>query len=230
MLDFYNYIYKYFKLAIFSSLFMLVNIVAYIDGFVVHANNVYISDNYLLEQQMKYTKAIYWLNIENKISNDSLLSINLNNESNKYNSIGYDFSLLIDNLWIMENLFTFPIVFSNEDYEYINSKKIDQNMIDYELLDITNIQKWFIIWAHSSGLWSDKSQLKKVFNSLDELVIWDEIVLKRSDWVNITYLVKEKSIKDLDEKLILSNKLYLYTCYPVGSTEQRLIVELSEKL
>ena len=140
----------------------------------------------------------------------------------------YDFNLYIDELWIQEELFTFPITYNLEEYEYINSKKIDQNMIDFELLNTTDLNKGFIIWAHSSGLWTDESKLKKVFNGLEELDIWAEVELKRNDGLSIKYQVKTKSIRELDESLKLSNRYYLYTCYPIWSTDQRLIVELEK--
>lgn len=225
MLDLLNYIYKYFKLAIFSSLFLLINLIVYIDGYVVHANNIYISDTYLLEQQMKYTRAMYGIDSSSELELNSASEINNLETINIFNTVNYDFNLFIDNLWIDEELFTFPLSYNNE-YDYINSKKTDLNMIDFELIDVTDINKGFIIWAHSSWLWTDDSKLKKVFNWLDQLNIWDEINLKRSDGVIIKYNVKVKSIKNIDEKINLSNRYYLYTCYPVGSTDQRLVVEL----
>jgi len=226
MIDYYIYIYKYFKLAIFSSLFMLINIVMYVDGYLVHANNVYISDDYLIEQQMKYTHALYWLDINLNISEDITNEEEVTDNNDSINTIGFDFNLYINELWIQEELFTFPLTLDKEKYTYINSKKLDQNMIDFELIDITNLDKGFIIWAHSSWLWTDESKLKKVFNWLEELEIWAEVELKRNDGKIIKYKVKNKEIKELDDTIKISNRYYLYTCYPVGSTDQRLIVEL----
>ena len=226
MIDYYIYIYKYFKLAIFSSLFMLINIVMYVDGYLVHANNVYISDDYLIEQQMKYTHALYWLDINLNISEDITNKEEVTDNNDSINTIGFDFNLYINELWIQEELFTFPLTLDKEKYTYINSKKLDQNMIDFELIDITNLDKGFIIWAHSSWLWTDESKLKKVFNWLEELEIWAEVELKRNDGKIIKYKVKNKEIKELDDTIKISNRYYLYTCYPVGSTDQRLIVEL----
>jgi len=226
MIDYYIYIYKYFKLAIFSSLFMLINIVMYVDGYLVHANNVYISDDYLIEQQMKYTHALYWLDINLNISEDITNEEEVTDNNDSINTIGFDFNLYINELWIQEELFTFPLTLDKEKYTYINSKKLDQNMIDFELIDITNLDKGFIIWAHSSWLWTDESKLKKVFNWLEELEIWAEVELKRNDGKIIKYKVKNKEIKELDDTVKISNRYYLYTCYPVGSTDQRLIVEL----
>lgn len=214
---------------------MLIYIVAYIDGVVVHANNVYISESFAIDQQKKYVKAIYSLqNSEIKLdeikeeftnsSNDNIL----NQKEDKYNTINYDFQLLIEWIGIKENLFTFPMTFNNEDYDYINGKKIDANMIDLELMDVTNINKGFMIGGHSSGLWFDESHLKKVFNNLENFSVWDTLKIIRNDWVEIKYEAISKEIKTLDEKIVLSNRFYIYTCHPVGSNEKRLVIELKE--
>ncbi len=226
MIDFYNYIYKYFKLSIIFSLLMLIYIVAYVDGVVVHANNIYISDSYLLEHQLKYTKAMYWLNTDVNI--DNIKNIKILNTDDKYNTVKYNFSLIIDKLGINESLFSFPMTYNVDDYNYVNSKKLDENIVDFELMEVTNLKDWFMIGGHSSGLWFDDSRLKKVFNSLDHLDFNDIIKLKRDDWLEIEYKVIWREIKNLDEKIILKNKFYIYTCYPVGSTDQRLIIELEE--
>jgi sortase (surface protein transpeptidase) len=91
-----------------------------------------------------------------------------------------------------------------------------------------NLKKWFMIWGHSSGLVYDKSELKNVFNGLETLKIWDRVKLVRSDWLVIEYVIKNTSIKELSEKITLSNKYYIYTCYPTWSNKKRLVVELDE--
>ncbi len=226
MIEFYSYIYKQFKLSIVLSLLMLTYIVTYVEGVVAYTNNIYISDSYLLEQQAKQAKAMYGLsNIEDfKVpENESILDI-----EDKYNTIKYNFSLVIDDIGINEALFAFPMTYNLEDYNYVNSKKLDENIIDFELMEVSNLKEGFMIGGHSSGLWFDDSHLKKVFNSLDQLNFNDKVKLKRDDWLEIEYKVIGREIKDLDEKVTLSNKFYIYTCYPVWSTDQRLIIELQE--
>jgi len=229
MIDFYHYIYKYFKTTIFGVLMLCIYIVAYIDAYVVYANDTYISDSYILEQQMRYTNALYGLDTD--ISEDTILEekeISIDDVSDIYNTVKHDFTISIEKLGIDEDLFAFPMTYSIEEYEYVNSKKNDPNMIDFELMDSTDINKWFMIGWHSSWYWTDSSVLKKVFNSLDNLEIGDRVELVRDDGVRIKYDVIHKVIKDLDETISLKNRFYIYTCYPIGTTDQRLIIELKE--
>jgi len=158
---------------------MLTYIVTYVEGVVAYTNNIYISDSYLLEQQAKQAKAMYGLsNIEDfKVpENESILDI-----EDKYNTIKYNFSLVIDDIGINEALFAFPMTYNLEDYNYVNSKKLDENIIDFELMEVSNLKEGFMIGGHSSGLWFDDSHLKKVFNSLDQLNFNDKVKLKRDD-------------------------------------------------
>jgi len=224
MVDFYNYIYKYFKLAIITSLLSFVYIIAYID-WVVHANEIHISEDYIIEHQIKYTKAMYGISKEN-FEKKKEVALKANN--NKYNTIKYDFSLIIDSIWIKEKLFSFPMTYNLSEYEKIIEKKSNHNMIDFELMEVSNIKEWFVIWWHSSWSWYEKSKLKDVFNQLDLLEKWDIIKLIRNDGVIISYKVKNKDVKKLSEKLELENKYYIYTCYPIWTTEKRLIIELEE--
>jgi sortase (surface protein transpeptidase) len=101
-------------------------------------------------------------------------------------------------------------------------------LIDFELIDVTDISKWFMIWWHSSWYWYDNSYLKNVFSWLDNLKSWDIVELIRDDWIKITYKIKNKEIKKLSDKITLSNKFYIYTCYPIWTNKKRLVIELEE--
>jgi len=225
---FYYYIYKSFKLSVTISLLLLIYIVVYIDWYIAHANNIFISNSYVIDSQIKYTKAMYGLTDNKKNKDYTNEKINIINIDDKYNTTKHSFNIYIENLGINEPLFTFPMTYNVDDYNLANQEKIDHDMIDFELIDVNNILKWFMIWWHSSGVRYNESKYKNVFSSLDELEIWNIIKLVREDWLVINYRIKNMSIKNLDEKIILSNKFYVYTCYPVGTNKQRLLLELEK--
>lgn len=85
----------------------------------------------------------------------------------------------------------------------------------------------FIVGHSSNFLWA-KGDYKQVFALLDKLVVGDKIELTyRSQTIN--YQVKNKKIVRPDQVEVLKSdetkKLSLMTCWPIGTTFRRLIVE-----
>ncbi|MDP3948719.1 MAG: sortase, partial [bacterium] len=83
------------------------------------------------------------------------------------------------------------------------------------------------IFGHSSFFEADPGKFKEIFKELNLLEKNDEIIA----WNNnkkYKYKVTEKKIIEPNETQYLlptsSEQLTLMTCYPIGSTAQRLIV------
>jgi len=89
------------------------------------------------------------------------------------------------------------------------------------------------IFAHSAGNWYQANQFNAVFYLLNKLEIGDEIIVfYQSQKYN--YIVKEtKKIKGSESSYMLSfsnqKQLTLMTCWPPGTTLNRLIVIANQK-
>ena len=85
------------------------------------------------------------------------------------------------------------------------------------------------IFAHSAGNWYQANQYNAVFYLLNKLTKGDTITLYFEN-IAYNYIVDEIKFVKPDEINYLStnqktNKLTLMTCWPPGTTLQRLIVE-----
>lgn len=215
-------LYRYFKIPIsITTLMLYIFICSY---YYTKANYIYVSPSIEKEIKLKYLKSLYWLKIDEQINvGNSEIKIFENNTS----TINHDFNININKLWLDEKMFILPYIYKKEEWEKIKNYKRDKDLIDFEVVELSNLDKWFLIWGHSSGYLSDKSPYKSIFNSLNYLELWDEVKLKRNDWLIINYIVDKKEIKNVTDK-INKSWFYLMTCYPTGSNKQRLIISLKK--
>lgn len=89
------------------------------------------------------------------------------------------------------------------------------------------------IFAHSAGNWYQANQFNAVFYLLNKLKIGDEIIVFYQSQ-KYTYSVKETKLVNSNELNYLSTKtnqkqLTLMTCWPPGTTLNRLIVIANQK-
>lgn len=83
------------------------------------------------------------------------------------------------------------------------------------------------IFGHSAYYESKPGNYKKIFSDLNELKDGDEIIVRYND-KNYIYTVSDKKIvKPDDTDVIKSTKneqLTLMTCWPIGTTKERLVI------
>jgi sortase A len=94
----------------------------------------------------------------------------------------------------------------------------------------------FIFWHSSNYPWV-KSEYNDIFALLDNLELWDEIIVyynqkKYIYRVTDRAIVKPGDVKALESRDPNKKELSLMTCWPIGTTLERLIIfaELQENL
>jgi len=215
---------KIFKFPLYFTTAVIFYLLLYV--FYVNQTQIFISRDVEHEVSKKYVNLMYWFDIEDKFIKNREINSNINLfEENLYSTINHEFTLNISKLWIREKVFIFPATSSKDEYEEINNKKMDKNLINLEVNDLFDLRKWFLIWWHSSGYFYDKSPIKNIFNSLDFLDVWDQIELIRNDGFIIKYEVEKKNIYDLTQA-IPKKESYIYTCYPIWKNDKRLVFQL----
>lgn len=93
-----------------------------------------------------------------------------------------------------------------------------------------------VIAGHSSppGETSTQNLYGKVFESLPNLADGDEIIL-RNEGADVTYVVRSSHVVPVDDTSVLAQTggkgiLKIITCFPIGTTKERLVItaEMSE--
>jgi len=220
--------FRIFKIPIFMVMFSLFYILLYI-FYIQEVKAVYISPSSELSVYNQYAFLAYWKKTAPKNPTPKRTIYRgekFHFEKDIYSSVNQDFILDIPKIGIHEKMFVFSSVSQIDEYKEIDSKKTDKDLIDFELNNLLDLSEGFFIGGHSSGNYWDNSPIKSIFKSLDFLEVWDLVNIVNTRWDLIAFRVKSKNVFNLDQKLDTTKSFYLYTCYPTGSTKQRLVLQL----
>lgn len=134
-------------------------------------------------------------------------------------------SFKIAKLGIHEPVFVLPVANSHDEFYALQKSKLDPDSVNMEIADRSDVLEWFLLSWHSSGWSWDRSRLKNVFNSLGSLDIGDSLSVFASNWDEYDFSVISRKIVSNEEPLPFPNRFYVFTCYPNGTSDKRLVYE-----
>ena len=119
-------------------------------------------------------------------------------------------------------------VSGEKELENIMMKELEDWVVRYPGSTRPGVEWNTFIFGHSSNYPWIKWDYNDVFSNLNQLKFWDEVIVYYGQ-DKYTYKIKEKKvIKPGDTKILKRNKgkdeLTLMTCWPVGTTLNRLIL------
>lgn len=141
-----------------------------------------------------------------------------------------------------ENRILIPKIWKNIPLIDVKNKSV-QNVVDLNNIFMTELEKWivrypwsstpwekwnsFIFWHSSNFPWA-KWDYNDALALLDNVVFWDEIIVYYNQ-KKYTYKIKEKNIIKPGDVSVLKrdtwkSEISIMTCWPVGTTLNRMIV------
>lgn len=236
--EFIKYQILIFKSIILPIVFVILYLI-FLNIFVIEKWNwneitSYIHNKKILEKEIKNNINNTNKNIDEKIlnelNNEKYIDWLINDLSFEKNNKNIDLKfkdkkinnvfLEIEKIGVLEKMYIYKL------WELDESIKEDKSSPDIEFLDLYNYSSWFTIWWHSSWYYWDNWKDKEIFKHLDQLEKDDKVNLYINN-EKIEFVVIDKDIKK-NFKMSILDTFTIHTCYPVWTTDKRLIVFLKK--
>jgi len=123
---------------------------------------------------------------------------------------------------------TEPLIGNEQELNDIFMKDLENGVVRYPSSVKPGEDGNTFIFGHSSNFPWIKGNYNEVFALMDKLSYWDEIIVYY-DQKKYVYVIREKQVIDpknvgVIKKAALKPRLTLMTCWPIGTTLNRLIV------